>query len=222
MIRAALFLASSFVIGFSSSQVVAETIDAEYSRFYSHVKKLDNEDTQALQFAFGFVRVGEGRLCGVNAASIVTDKKTMELEVSDEGRFTVPTERALKLANALVRIDLVERANVCDMSVQLETKPEYLKQYYKKEELTFLYEQYEAFFNEMGSFLSFMMPSVKGLMIQFDDKNLDFITPQGVASRITSHFDEDYRRKDKEEDSNHFPMVSRKFENLIDHNIESP
>ena len=180
MIRAALFLASSFVIGFSSTQVVAETIDVEYSRFYSHVKKLDNEDTQALQFAFGFVRVGEGRLCGVNAASIVTDKKTMELEVSDEGRFTVPTERALKLANALVRIDLVERANVCDMSVQLETKPEYLKQYYKKEELTFLYEQYEAFFNEMGSFLSFMMPSVKGLMFQFDDKNLDFITPQGV------------------------------------------
>ena len=180
MIRAALFLASSFVIGFSSTQVVAETIDVEYSRFYSHVKKLDNEDTQALQFAFGFVRVGEGRLCGVSAASIVTDKKTMELEVSDEGRFTVPTERALKLANALVRIDLVERANVCDMSVQLETKPEYLKQYYKKEELTFLYEQYEAFFNEMGSFLSFMMPSVKGLMIQFDDKNLDFITPQGV------------------------------------------
>lgn len=179
MIRAALFLALSFVIGFST-QVVAETIDVEYSRFYSHVKKLDNEDTQALQFAFGFVRVGEGRLCGVNAASIVTDKKTMELEVSDEGRFTVPTERALKLANALVRIDLVERANVCDMSVQLETKPEYLKQYYKKEELTFLYEQYEAFFNEMGSFLSFMMPSVKGLMIQFDDKNLDFITPQGV------------------------------------------
>ena len=32
----------------------------------------------------------------------------------------------------------------------------------------------------MGSVLSFMMPSVKGLMIQFDDKNLDFITPQGV------------------------------------------
>ena len=180
MIRAALFLASSFVIGFSSTQVVAETLDVEYRRFYRHVKKLDNEDTQALQFAFGFVRVGEGRLCGVNAASIVTDKKTMELEVSDEGRFTVPTERALKLANALVRIDLVERANLCDMSVQLETKPEYLKPYYKKEELTFLYEQYEAFFNEMGSFLSFMMPSVKGLMIQFDDKNLDFITPQGV------------------------------------------
>ncbi|AXT40278.1 DUF2987 domain-containing protein [Alteromonas sp. BL110] len=180
MIRAALFIASSLFVGFGSTSVTAETIDVEYSRFYSHVKKLDNEDTQALQFAFGFVRVGEGRLCGVNGASIVTDKKTMSLEVTDEGRFTVPTEKALKLANALVRIDLNERANVCDMSVQLETKPEYLKQYYKQEELTFLYEQYEAFFNEMGSFLSFMMPSVKGLMIQFDDKNLDFVTPQGV------------------------------------------
>lgn len=180
MIRAALFLASSLFVGFGSTSVAAETIDVEYSRFYSHVKKLDNEDTQALQFAFGFIRVGEGRLCEVNGASIVTDKKTMPLDVTDEGRFTVPTEKALKLANALVRIDLNERANVCDMSVQLETKPEYLKQYYKKEELTFLYEQYEAFFNEMGSFLSFMMPSVKGLMIQFEDKNLDFVTPQGV------------------------------------------
>lgn len=180
MKRAALFLASSLLVGFGISPVAAETIDVEYSRFYSHVKKLDNEDTQALQFAFGFVRVGEGRLCEVNGAAIVTDKKTMALTVSEEGRFTVPTEKALKLANALVRIDLGERANVCDMSVQLETKPEYLKQYYTKDDLTFLYGQYEAFFNEMGSFLSFMMPSVKGLMIQFDDKNLDFITPQGV------------------------------------------
>ena len=175
MKRAALFLASSLLVGFGISPVAAETIDVEYSRFYSHVKKLDNEDTQALQFAFGFVRVGEGRLCEVNGAAIVTDKKTMALTVSEEGRFTVPTEKALKLANALVRIDLGERANVCDMSVQLETKPEYLKQYYTKDDLTFLYGQYEAFFNEMGSFLSFMMPSVKGLMIQFDDKNLDFI-----------------------------------------------
>jgi len=193
MIRAALFFASSLFIGVGSSSVAAETIDVEYSRFYSHVKKLDNEDTQALQFAFGFVRVGEGRLCEVNGASIVTDKKTMPLEVSGEGRFTVPTEKALKLANALVRIDLNERANVCDMSVQLETKPEYLRQYYTKDDLTFLYGQYEAFFNEMGSFLSFMMPSVKGLMIQFDDKNLDFITPQGVQiNNGVLHLEQDW------------------------------
>ena len=193
MIRAALICASSLFIAVSSFSVASETIDVEYSRFYSHVKKLDNEDTQALQFAFGFVRVGEGRLCEVNEALIVTDKKTMPLEVSGEGRFTVPTEKALKLANALVRIDLNERANVCDMSVQLETKPEYLKQYYTKDELTFLYDQYEAFFNEMGSFLSFMMPSVKGLMLQFDDKELDFITPQGVhINNGVLHLEQDW------------------------------
>jgi len=176
MIRAALLLVSSLI----GTAAHAETIDVEYSRFYSHVKKLDNEDTQALQFAFGFVRVGEGRLCQVNKADIVTEKQTIPLSVSDEGRFTVPTEKALKLANALIRIDLNEAANVCDMSVQLETKSDYLKQYYTQEELAFLYDQYAAFFNEMGSFLSFLMPSVKGLMIQFDNKNLDFVTPQGV------------------------------------------
>ena len=115
MIRVALVL----LLGLMTVDSKAETIDVEYSRFYSHVKKLDNEDTQALQFAFGFLRVGEGRLCGVSSAEIVTDKKTMSLDVSDEGRFTVPTERALKLADALVRISLDEAANVCDMSVQL-------------------------------------------------------------------------------------------------------
>lgn len=176
MIRVALVL----LLGLMTVDSKAETIDVEYSRFYSHVKKLDNEDTQALQFAFGFLRVGEGRLCGVSSAEIVTDKKTMSLDVSDEGRFTVPTERALKLADALVRISLDEVANVCDMSVQLETKPEYLKTRYTQEELGFIYSQYEAFFNEMGSFLSFMMPTVKGLMIQFKDENLDHTTPQGV------------------------------------------
>lgn len=177
MIRVALVL----LLGLMTVDSKAETIDVEYSRFYSHVKKLDNEDTQALQFAFGFLRVGEGRLCGVSSAEIVTDKKTMSLDVSDEGRFTVPTERALKLADALVRISLDEAANVCDMSVQLETKPEYLKTRYTQEELEFIYSQYEAFFNEMGSFLSFMMPTVKGLMIQFKDENLDHTTPQGLT-----------------------------------------
>jgi hypothetical protein len=167
--------------GFFTGKSIAETIDVEYSRFYSHVKKLDNEDTQALQFAFGFLRVGEGRLCGVNSAEIVTDKQTMSLDVSNEGRFTVPTEKALKLANAIIRISLVERANVCDMSVQLETKPEYLKARYTKDELTFVYGQYEAFFNEMGSFLSFLMPTVKGLMIHFEDRDLDYTTPEGAT-----------------------------------------
>ncbi|NDV91231.1 DUF2987 domain-containing protein [Alteromonas sp. 345S023] len=174
-------LLSLAIAAILAPMVKAETIDVEYSRFYSHVKKLDNEDTQALQFAFGFLRVGEGRLCEINQADIVTDKKTMALPVSEENRFTVPTEKALKLANAVIRIDLAEAANHCDMSVQLETRPDYLKTEYSHDELAFLYQQYEAFFNEMGSFLSFMMPSVNGLMLQFSDKNLDYITPQGVS-----------------------------------------
>jgi hypothetical protein len=173
-------IACAIIGALLTSSVAAEMVNVEYSRFYSHVKKLDNEDTQALQFAFGFLRVGEGRLCEINNAEIVTDKQTLPLEVSDEYRFTVPTEKALKLANAYVSIDLKEAANVCDMSVQLETKSEYLTASYTKEELNFIYGQYEAFFSEMGSFLSFLMPTVKGLMLQFDDRNLDYITPEGL------------------------------------------
>ncbi|GGW88713.1 DUF2987 domain-containing protein [Alteromonas halophila] len=160
----------------------ADVIEVEYSRFYSHVSKLDDEDTNALQFAFGFVKVGEGRLCEIRDANIVTDKKTLPLDVTGEYRFTVPTERALKLAEAVVAIDLGDPANQCDMSVQLETRPEYLKQEYSVDDLELLMDQYSAFFNEMGSFLSFMMPSVEGLVFQFEDDYLDAAVP--YAPRI--------------------------------------
>lgn len=162
--------------------LAAEVIEVEYSRFYSHVRKLNDEDTNALQFAFGFIKVGEGRLCEVRDAHIITDKKTMPLDVTDEYRFTVPTERALKMAEARIAIDLADPANQCDMSVQLETRPEYLKQEYSVEDLQFLMGQYRAFFNEMGSFLSFMMPSVQGLVFQFKDADLDATLPN--APRI--------------------------------------
>ena len=156
----------------SSQPVLAEALEIEYSRFYSHLRKLNSDDVQALEFAFGFSRVGQGRLCDIQKAEIVTDKKTMPVVVTPEQRFTLPQEKALKLASAMIHIELEEAANVCDMSVQLQTKPEYLKQHYSAEDLAMLVEQYEAFFNEMGSFLSFMMPSVKGLTFQFENENL--------------------------------------------------
>jgi hypothetical protein len=156
-----------------SFNALAEVIEVDYKSFYSHVKKLSGDDTQALQFAFGFQHVHENRLCELTDVKIVTQKQTIELDVTPENRFTVPTERALRLADAIVRIQTPDQTNQCDISVQLETKPEYLKQYYSSEELSFIYEQYGAFFNEMGSFLSFMMPQVSGLTFYFDDPELD-------------------------------------------------
>jgi hypothetical protein len=99
--------------------------------------------------------------------------------VTPENRFTIQSEKALRLANAFVVIDFKEPSNQCDISVQLETKSEYLKTDYTFEEMQFIYQQYEAFFNEMGSFLSFMMPTVNGLMLQFSDKNLRETTKTG-------------------------------------------
>ena len=113
----------------------------------------------------------------INSAQIVTQKQTIDLDVSEEQRFLVPKERALKLADANILIDLEEAANVCDMSVQIETKAEYIKTDYTVEELAYITRQYEAFFNEMGGFLSFMMPSVNGLIFRFADTTLDAAIP---------------------------------------------
>lgn len=144
-------------------------MDVEYASFYSHVRKLNDEDTSALQFAFGFLHVGSKQLCQIKSAYIHTQKKDLPIEVTPEQRFTVPSEKALKLAKALVKIDVVEPENQCDMSVQLETKPEYVKRSYKADELKFLLEQYQNFFSQMGSFLSFLMPSAEGLIVHLPD-----------------------------------------------------
>ena len=173
---------------FASSFVSAEEIDVRYKAFYSHVKKLNNEDTQDLQFAFGFQHVTTGKLCKLNSVRISTQKQQVPVKVSPENRFTMPTERALNMADATIVIDIADQANRCDMSVQLETKPELLKTDYSKDDLMHIYAQYQAFFNEMGSFLSFMMPTVTGLSIHFEDENLTqtFNTGEQIRSGMLS------------------------------------
>lgn len=153
----------------SVASTLAETLSVEYKSFYSHVKQLYKDELDALQFAFGFIDVRTKSLCKINEARISTDKKQIPLEVSAENRFTIPSEKALRLANAIVIVDLELAANLCDMSVQLETKPEYLKQAYTQQDLLTLNSQYEIFFDNMGGFMSFMMPDVEGIKLVFSD-----------------------------------------------------
>lgn len=149
-------------------QLWAETLEVEYKSFYSHVKKLDDPATDVLRFAFGFQHIAEKRLCHISSAQIVTQKQTLTLAVENHHRFTVPTDKILKMAKAQVVIELDDQANRCDMSVQLETIPSFLKTDYSHAELILLFNQYQAFFDKMGGFLSFMMPSAQGLVFHFN------------------------------------------------------
>lgn len=148
----------------------ANPLEVEYGSFYSHLKKLNDKDFPALQFTFGFKQVQSVRLCDINSVNIVTPKLTIPIVPTAEKRFLLPTEKALRQANALVSIDLVQPNNQCDMSVQLETKAQYLKPVYTSAELEYLYSQYADFYDDMGSFLSFLMPDVIGLQFHFQDQ----------------------------------------------------
>ncbi|MCV2884218.1 DUF2987 domain-containing protein [Aestuariibacter sp. AA17] len=172
-------LAASLV--FTSTFSFADPLALEYKTFYSHVKKIDDEDTNALQFSFGFKHIHENRLCDVKSALIKTQKQDIPLTVTSENRFTVPNEKALKLADALVIIELDDQDNQCDMSVQLETKPEWLKQNYTQDELMQLFSQYENFFDDIGGFMSFLLPSVTGLQFTFNDD----VAVEGMKTRFT-------------------------------------
>ncbi|GGD52702.1 DUF2987 domain-containing protein [Lacimicrobium alkaliphilum] len=165
MIRSG-FAAVISVLAIMSLQ--ADTLKLDYASLYSHTRKLDKETMPALQFAFGFAHKDQSHLCGIKRAFIRTQKQDIPLKVTAEQRFTVPSERALKLAEAVVNVELDEMAQRCDMSVQLETREDYLRADYSLDELKMLQRQYTAFFDQMGGFMSFLMPSVQGLIMHFE------------------------------------------------------
>ncbi|MEM0909330.1 MAG: DUF2987 domain-containing protein [Pseudomonadota bacterium] len=159
----------SFLVLIACHSATAKELELEYKSFYSHVRKLDNDQMNLLQFSFGFQHIETGKLCEIKTARISTQKQQIPITISSENRFNLPKERVLKLADAKVILELVEATNKCDMSVQLETKNEVLKSTYTQQELTALFTQYATFFEDMGGFLSFMMPSVEGLVFHFEE-----------------------------------------------------
>ena len=139
----------------------------DYSSFYSHLRKIDDEQLRSLEFAFGFVNVRTGELCTPQNALVHTDKKDIPVSVNEQKRFVLPTEKALKLAKAQVHIQLAEANNQCDLSVLLQVKPELLQDGVDAQELQSYFVAFEEFFHKMGGFLSFMMPSPEGLNLKF-------------------------------------------------------
>ncbi|MBC3766936.1 DUF2987 domain-containing protein [Neptunicella marina] len=157
----------------------AETLKLEYATFYSHLRKIDDEALNKLQFAFGFKHVGENRLCQIGKALIHTQKVDLPVDVSSSQRFTLPTEKALKLARAEVQLDIVEPVNQCDMSVKIEAKTGLLKDSLSKSEIVMLMAQFDEFYSDMGSFLSFLMPKPDGLLFEFSQKQA--VTVYGLS-----------------------------------------
>lgn len=150
----------------------AGELHLDYSDFYSHLRKLDDEELQPLHFAFGFVNVQSKDLCQVQSVMINTDKMDIPVGVMANNRFVLPTEKALKLAKARLFIKLSEPENRCDLSVLLEAKPALFQDGVDAAELGMLMAAFQRFFDKMGSFLSFMMPSATGLQITVADDSL--------------------------------------------------
>ena len=145
----------------------AGELHLDYGSFYSHLKKLNNEELAPLQFAFGFVNVRSGNLCEVQRVKVHTDKQDIPVEVNAKNRFVLPYEKALKLAKAEVWVNLKEANNQCDLSVQLEVNPVLFSQGVSRQQLQDYFLAFDAFFDKMGGFLSFMMPSPEGVGLRF-------------------------------------------------------
>lgn len=158
----------------TSTAPSTQLLEVAYKTFYSHTRKLSGDDITALRFAFGFTNIhAEGSLCHIDNAYIHTQKVDIPLIVSAEQRFSIPSEKALRLADAKIMLAIREQTNHCDINVQIETLPEYLKEQYNQADMSFILNQYMAFFDEMGGFMSFLMPQVSGLQLRFEDDNLN-------------------------------------------------
>lgn len=161
-----ILIISVFIIHGANAE---HSLKLEYSSFYSHLKKLDKEELSNLEFAFGFANVHTKLLCDIHKATIVTDKKNIDVSVDAENRFTLPTEKALKLAHAQVHLELEQAPNQCDLSVLLQVKPALFESGVNLEKLKSYDESFIAFFDKMGGLFSFMMPKPKGIRLVTDE-----------------------------------------------------
>lgn len=162
---------AALMLCLASDQALSGTLQLEYKSFYSHLKKLNDDELALLQFAFGFQHVTKGALCKVESVLIKTDKKDIPVQVNEDNRFVLPSEKALKLANAEVIVELNEMNNQCDLSVKLQVVPEDFVDGVDASKLEAYYQAFVAFFDEMGGFLSFMMPSPEGLIINVTNES---------------------------------------------------
>lgn len=165
-----------------TTNAFAEALNVEYSAFYAHLRKIDDKQLDKLEFAFGFKHVGATQLCQINSALIHTQKVDLPITIRADRRFVLPTEKALKLADAQVQLDLVEPANQCDMSVQIQVKPELIQSNLSIIALSAIMEQFDQFFDNMGSFLSFLMPSPEGILLQFKSDQVPQISVNNKLS----------------------------------------
>lgn len=158
--------------GLFSVFIIAPTyaIDAEYKVFYSNVKRLKDESTAALRFRFRFVDVESKHSCQFDSLYIHTQKKDLPISVSSSGHFSVPSEKALYWASAKIRSTGHPKNQTCQLESGIETKPEYLKPRYDRDELVYLDKQYDNFFSAMGSMMAFLMPKNQGLRVEFPDQ----------------------------------------------------
>jgi|GEM_PF-3912839 len=155
----------------------AETNDAflsvEYKKFYIHLRKLDPEDMPRLHFAFGFILPKTKAICPIENVYIHTPKQDIPITTAHTNRFSLPKERALKLAEAEVHVrfqsqfllDYGVTADMCNLSVRLEANlPQ--KAALPPTELQSLNIEFKTFFEKMGAGLfSFMMPEPHGVKL---------------------------------------------------------
>lgn len=152
-------------IVFTLPAIAQHSLKLQYSSFYSHLKKLEKDELNSLEFAFGFANVHTSALCDIHNAVIVTDKMNIEVPVDAENRFTLPKEKALKLAHAQVHLELEQAPNQCDLSVLLQVKPDLFASGVDLEKLHSYDQSFIAFFDNMGGLFSFMMPKPKGIRL---------------------------------------------------------
>lgn len=157
------------MIAMTAQPLTAGELHLDYADFYSHLRKLNNDELNSLQFAFGFLNVRSKELCHVESVLIDTDKQDIQIPVQPNQRFVLPNEKALKMAKARMLVKLTEPQNQCDLSVLLEVKPELYAEGVVAADLLNYAEAFNHFFDKMGSFLSFMMPSPEGLQIRFNE-----------------------------------------------------
>lgn len=173
----------SLIANVSPGVAEHETLVVPYKQFYQHVRRLDPEEHPDLQMVFGFAHQSTQQMCKIKRAFIHTAKQDIPLP-SIEHRFAVPRERALLLAEAVVTIDFQHAKQHCNISVLLKAKLDKWSHlsFLSADALRDIDRQFQHFFENVGSFLTFLVPKTLGIKLHFSASSTEQAMSMGVPS----------------------------------------
>ncbi|MFC0117284.1 DUF2987 domain-containing protein [Pseudoalteromonas xiamenensis] len=145
-----------------------------YDGFYDRLKVMDKGQYEYAQINFYLVDSATLKPCEIKSGKLITENNSLPLSYTENAQLLLPLDKQLDADKAVIVVEPQNPAHECQLKMQIEAPSIKLKQLNTavvkqvNDEFDDLLTNLSGFF--IGKLLSFLLPSQKGIQIEFEDE----------------------------------------------------